>query len=117
MVVLFTHGHTPYIVYARLADHDMLAYRPDRCTRRASRQNPATQCPLWVKSGRSLMIDACLLYPQKRTLLERVRMSALCQKRTSGRLRLLAAWPFSESLNSIRTYRHQSFCLELHCET
>src|SRR5262249_27509515 len=27
-------------------------------------------------------IGPCLLYPQKRTLVERVRMSALCQKRT-----------------------------------
>jgi len=27
-------------------------------------------------------IGACLLYPQKRTLIERVGMSALCQKRT-----------------------------------
>ena len=40
-------------------------------------------CPLWVKSGHSAMSVWCPLYPQKRTLVERVEMSALCQKRTS----------------------------------
>ena len=29
------------------------------------------------------MFDACPLFPQKQTLVERVVMSALCQKRTS----------------------------------
>ena len=39
-------------------------------------------CPLWVKSGHGRMSDRCPLYPQKRTSVERVGMSALCQKRT-----------------------------------
>ena len=38
--------------------------------------------PLWVKSGHSLTFGRCLLYRQKRTLIERVGMSALCQKQT-----------------------------------
>src|SRR6516162_4256638 len=33
--------------------------------------------------GRIADIEACLLYPQKRTLIEHSRMTALCQKRTS----------------------------------
>jgi len=33
---------------------------------------PRPRCPLW----------GCPLYPQKRTLVEQVGMSALCQKRT-----------------------------------
>src|SRR5215472_10560943 len=36
------------------------------------------RCPLWVKSGHSLTFGRCLLYRQKRTLIERVGMSALC---------------------------------------
>src|SRR5215468_10589699 len=39
-------------------------------------------CPLWVKSGHSLTSNQCPLYPQKRTLIEPVGTSALCQKRT-----------------------------------
>src|SRR5262249_33901335 len=39
-------------------------------------------CPLWVKSAHRGAYNQCLLYPQKRTLIERVGMSALCQKRT-----------------------------------
>jgi len=45
-------------------------------------------CPLWVKSGHRGTSGQCLLYPQKRTLVERVGMSALCQKRTSASFRL-----------------------------
>src|SRR5215831_11241548 len=41
------------------------------------------ECPLWVKSRHRGTSDQCPLYPQKRTLIERVGMSALCQKRTS----------------------------------
>jgi hypothetical protein len=41
-----------------------------------------TKCPLWVISGHRALKSRCLLYPQKRTLVERVVMSALCQKRT-----------------------------------
>jgi len=40
------------------------------------------RCPLWVKSGHSPRFVRCPLYPQKRTLVKRVGMSALCQKRT-----------------------------------
>jgi len=39
-------------------------------------------CPLWVKSGHRSMSASCPLYPRKRTFIERVGMSALCQKRT-----------------------------------
>src|SRR6516162_3412784 len=45
--------------------------------------NSDCQCPLWVKSRHSAQGTRCPLYPQKRTLIERVGMSALCQKRTS----------------------------------
>src|SRR5262245_683540 len=38
-------------------------------------------CPLWVINGHDVIKPRCPLYPQKRTLLERVAMSALCQKR------------------------------------
>src|SRR5262252_1251077 len=34
-------------------------------------------CPLWVKSRHQRMSAECPLYPQKRTLVERVGMSAL----------------------------------------
>ena len=43
---------------------------------------PSCSCPLWVKSGHSVRSRQCPLYPQKRTLIERFGMSALCQKRT-----------------------------------
>src|SRR5262249_13954170 len=46
--------------------------------------NPRTKCPLWVKSGHSAVSEQCPLYPQKRTLVECVEMSALCQKRTNA---------------------------------
>src|SRR5262249_61584891 len=39
-------------------------------------------CPLWVKSRHSAEETRCPLYPQKRTLVERVEMSAKCQKQT-----------------------------------
>src|SRR5262249_55923501 len=39
-------------------------------------------CPLWVISGHFVKSGRCPLYPQKRTLVERVGMSALCQKQT-----------------------------------
>src|SRR6516164_5573306 len=45
-------------------------------------QAASSQRPLWVKSGHRIRSASCPLYPQKRTLIERVRMSALCQKRT-----------------------------------
>jgi len=37
---------------------------------------------LWVKSRHNNRSAQCPLYPQKRTLVERVGMSAKCQKRT-----------------------------------
>ena len=42
----------------------------------------ARRCPFWVKSGRDGSNLQCPLYPQKRTSLSTVVMSALCQKRT-----------------------------------
>jgi hypothetical protein len=38
--------------------------------------------PLWVIGSHCDLHKACPLYPQKRTLVERVVMSALCQKQT-----------------------------------
>jgi hypothetical protein len=46
---------------------------------------PSRSCLLWVKSRHDDLNSRCPLYPQKRTLLEPVAMSALCQKRTSTR--------------------------------
>src|SRR5215470_9688058 len=40
------------------------------------------ECPLWVKSGHDGSNLQCPLYPQKRTSVEAVGMSALCQKQT-----------------------------------
>ena len=40
------------------------------------------QCPLWVRSGHQHISAGCPLYPQKRTLVERVAMSALYHKQT-----------------------------------
>jgi hypothetical protein len=38
--------------------------------------------PLWVKSGHRIRSAQCPLYPRKRTSIEPVAMSALCQKQT-----------------------------------
>ncbi len=43
------------------------------------------RCPLWVKSRHSHRKTSCLLYPRKQTCAAQKRMSALGQKRTSGR--------------------------------
>jgi hypothetical protein len=48
----------------------------------AQQQSEAARCPLWVKSRHSAVSEQCPLYPQKQTSIERVGMSALCQKRT-----------------------------------
>jgi hypothetical protein len=40
---------------------------------------PQLRCPLWVKSRHDALKLRCPLYPQKRTLIEPVAMSALCQ--------------------------------------
>src|SRR6516162_4324652 len=42
----------------------------------------ARSYPLWVISGHCRLSGRCPLYPQKRTLVERIGMSAKCQKRT-----------------------------------
>src|SRR5262249_46759426 len=42
------------------------------------------QCPLWVKSRHSRISARCPLYPQKWTSVERVEMSAKCQKKRSA---------------------------------
>jgi len=44
--------------------------------------NSGCQCPLWVISRHFGVFGQCPLYPQKRTLLERVEMFALCHNRT-----------------------------------
>src|SRR5262249_12340268 len=43
---------------------------------------PRTECPLWVKSRHRSRFGQCPLYSQKRTLIKRIGMSALCQKQT-----------------------------------
>ena|SRR6516165_4486108 len=45
--------------------------------------NLSGQCLLWVKSRHRGTSNQCPLYPQKRTSIEPVGMSALCQQRTS----------------------------------
>jgi hypothetical protein len=45
-----------------------------------------TPCPLWVKSRHSSRFALRPLYPQKRTSLSAIPMSALCQKQTLARL-------------------------------
>jgi hypothetical protein len=40
------------------------------------------RCPLWVISRHCTTSKRCLLYPQKWTLVEHLRVSALCQKQT-----------------------------------
>ena len=52
-----------------------------RCCVRRARPLP---CPLWVKSGHLIAACRCPLYPQKRTLLSAITMSALCHKQTSS---------------------------------
>src|SRR5215472_7459192 len=42
--------------------------------------------PLWVISGHRSTPTQCPLYPQKRTLVEHIAMSAMCQKQTWARL-------------------------------
>src|SRR5262249_16254418 len=50
--------------------------------RRSLHPNEPPPCPLWVRNGHAQGKHRCPLYPQKRTLIERVGMSALCQKQT-----------------------------------
>ena len=45
-------------------------------------KTPRLRRPIWVTSGHSGVSGARPLYPQKRTLLRVIGMSALCQKRT-----------------------------------
>src|SRR6516164_7470898 len=49
-------------------------------------QAASSQRPLWVISGNFAKSGRCPLYPQKRTLVKRVVMSALCQKQTLPKL-------------------------------
>jgi hypothetical protein len=45
-----------------------------------------SSCPLWAISGHFAVQLSCPLYPRKRTGAVQLRMSALGQKRTFGRL-------------------------------
>jgi hypothetical protein len=49
-------------------------------------------CPLWVISGHSAKEMRCPLYPQKQTLVEHVRISALCHKRTHASQQFQRCW-------------------------
>src|SRR5262249_60337183 len=51
------------------------------------------ECPLWVNNGHQRMSAQCPLYPRKRTLAERIRMSAKCQKQTSALVCVMSALP------------------------
>src|SRR5262249_37666111 len=57
--------------------------RPTKILRELHDSNSSRSCPFWVKSRHRIESASCPLCPQKRTLVERVGMSALCQKRTS----------------------------------
>jgi hypothetical protein len=74
-------GRTSYA--CEPAGVSLLASTPYSITSSAQRQIVKTKCPLWVKSRHDDLGSRRLLYPQKRTLVERVGMSALCHKRTS----------------------------------
>src|SRR6516162_5387051 len=52
--------------------------RNDQC----AAKNFDHSCPLWVKSRHSDVSERCPLYPQYRTWIGTVVMSALCQKQT-----------------------------------
>jgi hypothetical protein len=51
-------------------------------TRLAHPSGGAFRCPLWVNNGHWGKSKECPLYPRKRTLIEQVGVSALCQKQT-----------------------------------
>src|SRR5262249_16859166 len=69
---------TYYVVITAGIYEQRNGVRPSFCVATILR----TECPLWVKSGHSPVFGRCPLYPQKRTLIERVGMSAMCQKQT-----------------------------------
>src|SRR6516225_2374268 len=50
------------------------------------RDQSQRRCPLWFKTGHDALQSRCPLYPQKRTWLGTIVVSALCHKRTSGPL-------------------------------
>src|SRR6516164_9559770 len=69
----------------------------------------------WVKSRHRSTSNQCPLYPRKRTSLERVGMSALCQKRTYD---LCLPLPGGQAVRSIsRSWRRQleARCLRARC--
>src|SRR5262249_9105250 len=49
---------------------------------RAAQATGPSRCPLWVKSGHRIRPASCPFYPQKRTWVSTIVMSALCHKRT-----------------------------------
>src|SRR5262249_39634634 len=75
---LHTHFAAPGCYAARV---DRVAY-PKCEAPLCGTANLEAQCPLWVKSRHCKGSTECPLCPQKRTSIERVRMSALCQKQT-----------------------------------
>ena len=68
----------------RSPDHSWLRHAKVwlRVVPRVALNRAAAQCLLRVKSRHRGNLKECPLYPQKRTLLERLGMSALCQKQT-----------------------------------
>src|SRR5215471_1931050 len=66
-------------------------------------------CPLWVKSRPRGTSNQCPLYPQKRTSLRVIGMSALCQKRT---LRLSRDIGFSAKTDAANRDTQQSSRLD-----
>src|SRR5262249_53327316 len=67
-------------------------------------------CLAMDSTHRASQAAQCPLYPQKRTLIERVRMSALCQKRT------LAA-SFDHLVGAGKQCRRLGIGTKRHCET
>ena len=64
-----------------------VSYLFGACTGRSGCDAGLIARPLRVKSGHSGSFARCLLYPQKRTSILSLQMSALCQKRTLRSIR------------------------------
>ena len=57
-------------------------YSSKICVAAASQQNGRRRLPFWLKTGHRSAADQCPLYPQKRTSMSAIAMSALCHKQT-----------------------------------
>jgi hypothetical protein len=64
-----------------------------------------SSCPLWVNNGHRSSLKQCPLYIRKRTLVERVGMSASCKKRKSDRRRAKTAGAIGAN-RGVRVHRN-----------